>query len=460
MRLTMLGLCVVAVLSGCSLAAPGDPDDPAELAHDTLPLTNNQEQTNPSGASATFSTAGAVTLSGPFFESIGQNGRRCVDCHQPDQGWTITPSRLTLSFSRSSGNDPVFRPVDGAVSPAADVSTTQARRVAYGLLMSRGLIRVGLAIPANAEFTLAAADDPYGHASAGELSLFRRPLPATNLRFHARVMWDGRESPDGRDLDHALLQQSEDATLGHAEALFPPTSAQRRAIVDFEFALYNAQIRDSAAQALGGPGALATQEFHPGINDPLGDPLTGKAFNPRVFTLFDAWRGLSGGSSVDQARAAIARGQEIFNSKPLEIRNTPGISDDPAFGTSGVVPGTCSTCHNSPNVGTHSSPRFMNIGIGGAARRTADMPLYTLRNTATGQTVQTSDPGRALITGKWSDIQKFKVPSLRGLAARAPYFHNGQSLTLEDVVGFYNGKFRMNLSDDEKADLVAFLKAL
>src|SRR5690606_19557822 len=121
----------------------------------------------------------------------GSNGRRCVDCHQPDQGWSITPSRLALSFARSSGRDPVFRPVDGAVSPDADTSTLAAKRAAYALLLGRGLIRIGLGIPAGAEFVLDAVDDPYGHATSAELSLFRRPLPAANLRFQPLIMWDG-----------------------------------------------------------------------------------------------------------------------------------------------------------------------------------------------------------------------------------------------------------------------------
>jgi cytochrome c peroxidase len=88
------------------------------------------------------------------------------------------------------------------------------------------------------------------------------------------------------------------------------------------------------------------------------------------------------------------------------------------------------------------------------------MPLYTLRNNTTGETVQTTDPGRALITGKWKDIGRFKGPSLRGLAARAPYFHNGMAATLDDVVKFYDDRFSLKLSVQEKADLVAFLKAL
>jgi cytochrome c peroxidase len=71
-----------------------------------------------------------------------------------------------------------------------------------------------------------------------------------------------------------------------------------------------------------------------------------------------------------------------------------------------------------------------------------------------------SDPGRALITGKWADIGKFKGPILRGLAGRAPYFHNGSAATLLDVVNFYDTRFNLNLSDQDKDDLVAFLKTL
>lgn len=54
----------------------------------------------------------------------------------------------------------------------------------------------------------------------------------------------------------------------------------------------------------------------------------------------------------------------------------------------------------------------------------------------------------------------FKGPILRGLASRAPYFHNGFAPTLLDVIEFYNRRFNIGLSAREKTDLVAFLKAL
>jgi cytochrome c peroxidase len=102
----------------------------------------------------------------------------------------------------------------------------------------------------------------------------------------------------------------------------------------------------------------------------------------------------------------------------------------------------------------------LDIGVTDAARRTPDMPLYTLRNKATGETVQTTDPGRALITGKWRDVARFKGPILRGLAARPPYFHNGLAADLAEVVDFYDTRFAMGMTAQERADLVAFLRAL
>ena len=74
--------------------------------------------------------------------------------------------------------------------------------------------------------------------------------------------------------------------------------------------------------------------------------------------------------------------------------------------------------------------------------------------------MQTTDPGRALLTGKWQDVGKFKGPILRGLAARAPYFHNGSAATLDAVVDFYNTRFAIGLTPQEHADLVAFLRTL
>jgi len=71
-----------------------------------------------------------------------------------------------------------------------------------------------------------------------------------------------------------------------------------------------------------------------------------------------------------------------------------------------------------------------------------------------------TDPGRALISGKCADIGKVKGPILRGLAARAPYFHNGSAATLSDAVNFYDQRFGIKFSERQKQDLINFLNTL
>jgi cytochrome c peroxidase len=88
------------------------------------------------------------------------------------------------------------------------------------------------------------------------------------------------------------------------------------------------------------------------------------------------------------------------------------------------------------------------------------LPVYTVQCIATGATVRVTDLGRALLSGKCADVGKVKGPVLRGLAARAPYFHNGAATTLGDAVEFYDQRFNLSLSPQQRADLVAFLQTL
>jgi len=66
------------------------------------------------------------------------------------------------------------------------------------------------------------------------------------------------------------------------------------------------------------------------------------------------------------------------------------------------------------------------------------------------------------IIGRWlcGDFNRVKGPILRGLAARAPYFHNGAAANLDEPVNFYNQRFQMNLTAEQKTDLIAFLNSL
>jgi len=414
------------------------------------------------GSIQTFTAGGKIDTQNAFFTSLGTNGRRCDSCHQASDGWTIIPPHVRARFESSEGLDPLFRKNDGANSPEIDDSTIEARRNGYSMLLSKAVIRVGIGIPEDAEFELVDVDDPYHFASSRELSLFRRPLPSTNLQFLATVMWDGRETFRGQSMDFDLLDQSNAATRGHAQAEFDLTPQQRREIVDFELTLFTAAVEDDDAgrldegSAQGGPTFLAGERFYIGINDVLGADPTGRPFDSHVFTIFDAWSNLHRGSQ-HFARAAVARGENLFNTRTIHIREVKGLNDD--LQVEDLV-GTCTTCHDTPNSGNHSVSLPIDIGLADESRRTPDFPLYTLRNRTTGELIRTSDPGRALITGRWRDISKFKGPILRGLSARAPYFHNGFAADLSEVVNFYDSRFDIHLTESEKSDLVAFLQAL
>lgn len=427
-----------------------------------------------SGVLQTFTTAGTLDPQNSFFKSLGTNGRTCNSCHRETDGWGISLKTIRETFEATGGLDPLFAKFDGTNSPNVDTSTVEKRRSASSMLLNRGVIRVGLPVPPTAEFTLLNADDPYGFASAGEVSLFRRPPPIANLRFQATIMIDGRENFDhpGKTIPEILGFQANDATLGHAQAARDLTDAERKEIVDFELALFAAQIRDNkagrldAAGATGGPLPLVTAPFFIGINDPFGGNPTGAPFNTHVFPTFDAWarfldqmqndddRG-DGGRAA--ARASVFRGQELFNSHPIRIAGVSGIND--ALGVP-VFNGFCTTCHDTPFNGNHSVSGPIDLGLTTAARRQPDEPLYTFMNKTTGEILQTTDPGRGLITGKWAQLNRMKAPSLHSLAARAPYFHNGSAKTLLDVVNFYNDRFNIGLTEDEKQDMVAFLRSL
>ena len=107
----------------------------------------------------------------------------------------------------------------------------------------------------------------------------------------------------------------------------------------------------------------------------------------------------------------------------------------------------CSSCHNGPNF---SDEAFHNVGL---------------------DTRLPENHGRFAVTGRGSDLGRFKTPTLRQLSHTAPYFHDGRFLSLDDVIAFYNrGGDRttgrdlavrpLGLNQRERGDLRAFLESL
>jgi cytochrome c peroxidase len=513
---------------------------------------------NADGKAVTVSLAGSVDTTNAFFQDLGTNGRACVTCHALNDGLGLSVENVRKRFfdscrsgehgelhngtggasnasdeSRnhsqsdkakdepSCGEDPLFRLVDGANSPNADVSTDAARVSAYSLLLTRAVIRIPKAPPATADFVITKVDDPYGVSTASNPSFYRRPLATTNLRFSGAfepartnampIMWDGRETETGcgvstvgvvtgaacgaglaacmtgqtcvagfcrilpqcnnppiaRVVSDILKAQANHAHLGHAEAAAPLTDEQQNSIVDFERGLFTAQIKDKVAGALdidganGGPQYLSTVPFFNGENRA---PPIGPGFVDFSFTTYNAWVNAQPASDseedIEQAarRASIARGQDLFNHRR-------GIN--PKYGVKVVNKRdtTCVFCHSAFEAGSDSAGTWGN-GVSDAigdwtSRPMADLPVYTVRSKTTGKVKQTTDLGRAAVTGKFNDLNKFKPPVLRGLAARAPYFHNGSAATLRDVVTAYeDAGFQFGFTEQDKDDLAAFLQTL
>jgi hypothetical protein len=424
----LLPLIALSV-GGCGAAEP-------ELGRTALSLgaqsPNELPANNPGGFAATFSTQGGVDLTGEYFQAQGTNGRSCETCHVADDAWSISAATIRSRFDETAGLDPIFNLLD-ANNPSAPVNTVKARRSAYSMLLTRGVFRRGGAPRADAEWELIAFQDPHGFASLTRIVQWRRAMPTINFHLgSATINWDGGNSV-GADQHAGLVNQAtRNVTGGQQGQPAPPAVIED--IVAFEESLSTTQVivpgvgRLDQCGAQGNPTLLAAQQKSSGR-----------------WNLFDAWIGLVPGSCSDAEgdarRAQIARGQELFNAQ-----NAGGRS--------------CRGCHNSVNDGTNVNNTLFDIQTASAGARTADLPLYTVRNRTTGETRQLSDMGRGNVTGLWNDLGRFKAPTLRALAARAPYFHNGIAETLDDVVVHYEDHLGFIYTDSERADLVAFLGAL
>ncbi|HEX8722941.1 MAG TPA: hypothetical protein VF736_20145 [Pyrinomonadaceae bacterium] len=412
---------------GIELAPGSEPAGAyATAAQESVP--NNHPERNPGGKAATFSTRGSVDLTGEFFQAQGTNGRSCASCHVPEEAWSVTPGTLQHFFDETDGTHPVFNPLD-ADNPNADFSTPEARLAAYSMLLSRGVFRRGGAPRPNSEWELVAAEDPHGFANLTRLVHWRRSMPTINFALgSATVNWDGGNSVavNGVQDQHAGLVNQATRNVTGGQQGQPATPEVIADIVGFEESLFTAQLvvpgvgRLDSDGARGGPEALSSMPKAAGR-----------------FDLFDAWAGDSA-----PRRAQIARGQELFNNRT----NAAGR--------------TCNSCHNSANNGTNVNNLLFDVGAASATARTPDLPLYTFRNRTTGETRRLTDAGRGQVTGLWNDLGKFKTPTLRALSARAPYFHNGIAPTLDAVVRHYENHLGFLFTDEERADLVAFLNAL
>ena len=448
------------------------------------------------GQLGVVNTSGAVNLHGnPFFEPLGANGRACVTCHQPAYAMTISVPAIRERWKATEGKDPLFAAVDGSNCP----DLPQEKETSHSLLLNRGLIRLAIPWPpakGKPEFSIDVVSDPTGcntsaafglHSATPTVSVFRRPRMAANLKYvtnptpqfalklgglaevdpetgkpvSMNFMADAREA--------SLRTQARNAGLQHLERHGPLSDTDLERIVDFESQIYVAQIFDSKAGHLaepGGPTALgprAMAEHRPGV---LGD----NDYDP-VFQLFDVWKQPTE-SPLAAFRASVARGNDIFMFRQFWLRDATHIN---SIGLGNPLKRTFANCHHAQMTGQDLSAGWVDLGTTNYPTWTEpplysedrELPVFKITcdkdappHPYLGRVIYTSDPGRALISGRCVDVGSIVMQQFRGLAARAPYFSNGSMKSLRELVDFYDRRFDMKLTEREKQDLVNFLGVL
>ena len=507
-RLAIGCLLATATIGLASLAAAAEWWAPG----DGRPLPAEALYANAAGALGILNTAGTIdTRDHPFFAPLGTNGRGCVTCHQPADAMALSVATVRERWDATGGQDPLFAAIDGRNCPHLPAGDPAA----HSLLLTRGLIRVaspwpprdaaGAALPV--EFTLEVVRDPTGcntHPVYGlqspqpTVSVYRRPRPVANTKYltHSNfgvgpfIAKSGlpavRDPETGLPTSMNMMAdarattlkaQAADAARSHLELPRGLAPDALQGLVAFEAQIYAAQARDAAAGDLtGGPPGFGPRNLAAAPAGVLGNNTT-----RYVFPLGEGWpaanvTGGSGGASAQQeGRAAIARGHDVFMFRTFFIRDSMHLN---SVGLGNPVKRTCSTCHGMHMTGMDVANGWMDIGTTNLpwAREaplnpwTTDapqLPLFKITCNADiaphaflGRVIYTQDPGRALVSGKCNDVGAIVMQQFRGLAARAPYFSNGSAATLRELVDFYDRRYSIGYSEQEKRDLVAFLSAL
>lgn len=475
---------------------------------------------NPAGTLAVLNAGGPVDMRGhPFFQPLGTNGRACVTCHQPADAMSLSTRSIKRRWDELGAKDSLFAQVDGANCPNLPAED----RASHSLLLNKGLFRIPMPWPPKdsngramaTEFDIQVVSDPtgcntdptYGLSSKSpKISVFRRPRPAANMKYvepetplslwHIRTgevrpinnvnghRLGGNLMSDGRA--DTVITQMIDAAHTHMAARATMSTEEQGKIEKFLFQVYTAQVADKDGGSLGegggflGPealrdgkpamvGAYSARPMFPEIEGWITARVASSLkWTPLVkLPAFPAKRPDEGRESPQQHayRDSVARGYLSFVYRQFLLKN---VADLNGF-IGNPVKQTCAACHNMVRTGMDVAPGYLDIGT--TTYRTAvpapDLPLFKInchRDTPPhpylGRQIYTTDPGRALVTGRCADVGKVVVQQMRGLAARAPYFAGGSAPDLRSVVEFYDSRFNIGYSAQDIEDLVKFMEAL
>jgi cytochrome c peroxidase len=358
---------------------------------------------------------GALNFFLPF---PGGNGRSCATCHNPEDGFSLSPATVEARWQRllrarrinPNADDPLFRSID------ADDGQQD-----FTLLRARALIKVRVPLPDRVRLT----DDP----AATHVTL-SRAVPPLNMLKHTAPYQQDRTA-------RTLEEQALKAVNAHMEPAAQPTEEFLETVAEFQRHIF------SSAKVKKLSDAIDAGAPPPDIDPPL------TAFERRGKERFDFFCAkCHGGPSQTQN---------------LENRISPPFDGSTNPVSLNVV------VSNPPPTGFPSSP-IQGPGF--------DLP--TMRFTVTlpngsNVTLISSDPGTVLTdihaletVGGNQVFNRFDVPQLRGINKTAPYFHDHRARTLEEVVKHYQQFFFFinvvrgfplpQIPDEDVAPIVAYMK--
>ncbi len=208
----------------------------------------------------------------------------------------------------------------------------------------------------------------------------------------------------------------------------------------------------------GRAGSLEEQAIGP-IHNPIEMAETHETVVPKIAKIPGYQKQFQlifgGGASLQHIAEAIAAFERtiVSQNSPFDkyVLGDSKAMDEAAVRGMALFKGKarCVLCHNGPNF---TDNQFHNLGVPQAG------PLK-------------EDLGRFMVSRQERDKGAFKTPTLRSIVETAPYMHDGVFKTLEEVVDFKNAggganpnlsplMKPLNLTGEEKADLIAFMKAL
>ncbi len=438
------------------------------------------------------------TAGHPFFQPLGANGRACVTCHQPSDGMSLSAGTARERWDATGGRDPLFAAIDGSNCP----DMPQAERASHSLLLDRGLIRVQRPWPPRGwdgkyirpDFTLEAVRDPTG-CNSGTLyglkgrrpsvSVYRRPRAVANLKYVVAMgfAYDPKQGmplrldpESGKPVAGNLMADNRAPTLRaqmaeagetHLEMISRLTESQKRQIEDLELRLFAAQVRGMQGTALDGNGAgggpATLRDSKPGQLGSTGNAVWSREFGDWEH-ITDAQRATIPPAQLGYMES-VARGARVFRERTFLISDSAGINSPMGFGN--PVRNSCVFCHNMSQMGNDVAPGQVDLGTTTLpfSDPAPDLPLFRVTcrgkpHPHYGRVIYTSDPGLALTTGRCADVGKITLQSLRALAGRPPYFSNGSARTLRDIVDYYDRRYSIGYTEQEKQDLVNLMGAL